>query len=452
MPYILQPPPPSNSIADQLARALATAIAVRHEQEQYQFQKESHKHQLAQMQFNEKQQAIDEARKTFEQQQKDAALAISHLTGQEGQSPPTTPGMLESAMAARDQPNPSDWLAPFNSLMQASKPVNPTIQFPMSPTQNIPITPLTRKQLIQDKAREYEAMTNAYADRAGATAEARAGVTPFANRPGPAMTAPVAAATGLPPGAVGLNLSPEQQKMAAQAAKAKAATEYNQKMMTFRYDSLKEREKASALAATRPGAIRVAHTVDSTGVSVDQLYRLNPTTNEVEVIHEFPKQLGMMEQRLVDTNVALINTANQVIEDLQDPKVRELVGPLMSRATSIKDLIGVLPTEAGFLQGDLHALSLAIPGAHTLRSREAAKEVYEFMMKPNSPEVMEAKLRGLIKFPQEYIDAAGKGARGIKPSGTTPSPGTVPTIRKKVGGQWYIIKGDSATLDPNQKE
>lgn len=425
---MILPPPPGpnpNNIGDQLARALAMTIAMRQQQQDREYQKEKMKFDLAHMAHQERIDKQSERDNLAQQERQQAEFAFKMLTGQSNpvnditngvsavqglptqsnalaQAVPAGPTSLEDFMAMKGPE-----LGPIGRVdTSAAVPVGQLPEIPVQISPGGPTTtvrPRSREDINQNNIEQQKALAEIAATKAGAVADA----TNEVKNPKEVITPAKAAALGLPKETIGMSLDPREQKMAADASK-------NKRILDLRETSIKDREKARQLAAERPGAIKSVQTQDENGLPVTQLYKVNPNTGDVEVVHQFAKPLGLMEQRLVDTNVAIVNTAEKVKEDLQDPALRALIGPLATRATNLKEFIGILPPEAGTLKADLHALSLAIPGAHTLRSKEAAKAVEEFLGQPGTPELMAAKLDGLMTFPLEYINVAGKGATGLK--------------------------------------
>lgn len=429
MPFILPPPPQNSGIGDQLAKALLSFVVARHEKESYDYNKQAHQFALKKMQFDEHKSQMDAATQDLLNKQSIAKNSIMALTGQDPEAIPPAPNPLSLDQAVPSGPtNLEDFMANKGPELNSAPRLTgdqimggvgklPTIQYPTGDGTSVGITPDSKQQVLEDYSAKLGITNKAAAQKAGevtaATQKAKID-NPTGLDAKTLITADNFGTYGLPPETIGKSLTQREIKQAS-------TTKQNSAMMSLRQESLADREKARVIAASRPGALRTVITTDDSGNPVTQLVRENKQTGDVEVVKSYPRPLGMMEHRLVDTNVAIVNTADKVKEDLKDPKIRDIIGTFASRGTSLKDMIGILPPEAGQLQADLHALSLAIPGAHTLRSQEAAKSIYEFLNKPNPPDVMEAKLNGLLTFPLAYIETAGKGAAGLKRNQTPTS-------------------------------
>lgn len=486
MPILPPPPGPNpNNIGDQLARALAAAIALRHEKESFDYNKQAHQFALKKMAFDEQQQKIEEARTAFERQRGDALTALKALTGQDApindvsngvsgvqglpqqsnalaQSVPAGPTSLEDFMA-----NKGPELAQVGRMdTSAAMPVGklPEIQLPIAPGQTVRVRPDTREQLNQDEVTKQLLLAQAAGTRAGlvtaATQQARAAnpVARSADTPR-AVTEDVAAAVNRPD-LVGLELTPNEFKMAVTSGLSAKTLEVRKQAMAD------ARNRAS-----RPNAgpvVKLSYEDDNGNTVVEYV------TKE-EALGRGP-MLGPMnattKNRIVSAKAAF-TTGEQIQKMLEDPALANQVGLINGQATSLLNWMGSAPDNFRDLTGAIEGYAASIGGIHGMRSYQIMKKISDDLGPKFTASGLASYIQGLNRFSDNLIQqnipqkeqqaelSAYKPGDEVKGfTMRTPAAikalgekgGTTSGTRKKINGKWYLVNGNSISLDPNQKE
>jgi hypothetical protein len=134
----------------------------------------------------------------------------------------------------------------------------------------------------------------------------------------------------------------------------------------------------------------------------------------------FVKPAGQtVENRLASAH-AVTQTGNDIIAQLSDPAVAKVLGPLMGRASSLRDFIGNPPPQYAELAGSIESFALANMGVHGMRSAQGAEQIKKLLDGHHTPESLIAAIRGLNKFSSHFMENEGVPGRSA-PSSTAPT-------------------------------
>jgi hypothetical protein len=110
---------------------------------------------------------------------------------------------------------------------------------------------------------------------------------------------------------------------------------------------------------------------------------------------------------------------NRVLQDLQDPKIRSLIGVVMGKAANWEDFLGMLPPELGETTQDLKSFSQFVGGQHPVRGLNAL-EAFEKAIGGigQNPDTLASKINAQMKT-SDFISNAGKfkPKRGVNGNG-----------------------------------
>jgi hypothetical protein len=123
----------------------------------------------------------------------------------------------------------------------------------------------------------------------------------------------------------------------------------------------------------------------------------------------FEKGTSATIQNRLDSAQAVNQTGNDIIAQLKDPKVASKVGPLMGRASSLRDFIGNPPPEFQELAGSIESYALANMGVHGMRSVQGAEQIKKMLDAKHTPESLIAAIQGLNKFSTHFLENEGMG-------------------------------------------
>lgn len=131
------------------------------------------------------------------------------------------------------------------------------------------------------------------------------------------------------------------------------------------------------------------------------------------------------------TAKAVVETGNDIVQMLSDPKVIAQLGPAMGRYNSVADFIGNAPPDFKKLAGMIESYSLANMGVHGMRSASGAEAIKNTLGQTRStPEAMIGAIQGLNGFANHLLEdnptAGQTGSSGPKP--------TAADLIKKYGG------------------
>jgi hypothetical protein len=149
-----------------------------------------------------------------------------------------------------------------------------------------------------------------------------------------------------------------------------------------------------------------------------------------------PKRGSTVENRL-DSAMAVNQTGNDIIRQLKDPKVMATVGPLLGRASSLRDLIGNPPPEFAGLAGQIESYSLANMGVHGMRSAQGAKLIGALLDRRHTAESLISTIEGLNGFSRHYMENEGVGPDNGGPGApediqTPANTGVIPAAQSNV--------------------
>lgn len=160
-------------------------------------------------------------------------------------------------------------------------------------------------------------------------------------------------------------------------------------------------------AANRPAATITVQTVDENGSPVTKVV---PKTAGAS----YPKGPSAVTQNRLDSALAVKQTGEDMIAQLNDPAFRNVVGPAMGRAGTLRDFIGNPPPEFAQLAGQIESYALANMGVHGMRSAQGAQQIAKLLDQHHTPESLIAAIQGLNGFSEHFLANAGR---------TTPSGG-----------------------------
>jgi hypothetical protein len=165
----------------------------------------------------------------------------------------------------------------------------------------------------------------------------------------------------------------------------------------------KASEKA---AANKPVATIAIQTVDENG---------EPVTKIVPKVAggSFAKPASAVSQNRADSAMTVKQTGEDMIAQLHDPKFAAVVGPIMGRASTLRDLIGNPPPEFAQLAGQIESYALANMGVHGMRSAQGSQLIAKLLDQHHTPESLIATIKGLNSFSEHFLTNVGrKGGSG----------------------------------------
>lgn len=146
-----------------------------------------------------------------------------------------------------------------------------------------------------------------------------------------------------------------------------------------------------------------------------------------------------------DAAQAIVSQAEDIKNQLRDPKVAATLGPVLGRYNNLTEFIGNPPPEFARLAGDIESFGLANMGVHGMRSTQGAQILVKMMSGKHTPESLIAALDGLTNYAHRYLGVTREGAFGADtPAGmhggaaaantvaTTPD-NSIEAIKKKHG-------------------
>lgn len=114
-----------------------------------------------------------------------------------------------------------------------------------------------------------------------------------------------------------------------------------------------------------------------------------------------------VENRLASAQ-AVQQTGQDIISQLNDPKIRAMVGPAMGRFNSLRDFIGNPPPELSELAGSIESFALANMGVHGMRSVQGADEIKQLLDRKHTPDSLIKTIQGLNKFSEHFMTNEGR--------------------------------------------
>ncbi len=137
----------------------------------------------------------------------------------------------------------------------------------------------------------------------------------------------------------------------------------------------------------------------------------------------FEKGTGATTENRLASATAVSQTGNDIIADLSNPDFVKRVGPIMGRASSLRDLIGNPPPEFSELAGKIESYALANMGVHGMRSVQGAAQISKLLDQKHTPESLVAAIKGLNAFSAHFLENEGRAVP--QPSGAAPKTGKV---------------------------
>jgi hypothetical protein len=137
----------------------------------------------------------------------------------------------------------------------------------------------------------------------------------------------------------------------------------------------------------------------------------------------FQKGTGATTENRLASSQAVNQTGNDIIKDLSDPAFASKVGPVMGRASSLRDFIGNPPPEFSEMAGKIESYALANMGVHGMRSVQGAKEISKLLDQKHTPASLIAAIKGLNAFSSHFLENEGRTVP--KPADAAPKSGTV---------------------------
>lgn len=122
----------------------------------------------------------------------------------------------------------------------------------------------------------------------------------------------------------------------------------------------------------------------------------------------FEKGLGAVESNRAASAETVSRVGNDLLTRLSDPKVKDVIGPILGRYTNLREALGDPDPEFSQLAGEIESFSLANMGVHGMRSAEAAKRIATMMSAKHTPEALAGTIKGLIHFADEYMKTVGR--------------------------------------------
>lgn len=125
---------------------------------------------------------------------------------------------------------------------------------------------------------------------------------------------------------------------------------------------------------------------------------------------------------------------NRVLQDLQDPKIRALIGAAMGKAANWENFLGILPPELGETTQDLKSFSQFVGGQHPVRGLNAL-EAFEKSIGGigQNPDTLAAKIQAQMKT-SDFISNAGKFKPKRGPGGNGNGTADKPIVTPAGGG------------------
>ncbi len=123
---------------------------------------------------------------------------------------------------------------------------------------------------------------------------------------------------------------------------------------------------------------------------------------------------GTTEARLASAQ-AVNQTGDDIIQQLNDPKVKAAIGPLMGRASTLRDFLGNPPPAYSELAGAIESYALANMGVHGMRSAQGAEQIKKLLDAHHTPESLIGAIKGLQKFSTHFMQNEGRGSAVAAP-------------------------------------
>jgi hypothetical protein len=179
----------------------------------------------------------------------------------------------------------------------------------------------------------------------------------------------------------------------------------------------REQDRLDALAKPKTDSdklVKVEHKDPSTGKAVIEWLPQSQLAGRT-----FEKPTNATTQNRLDSAQAVQQTGNDIIAQLSDPAFAKNFGPVLGRATTVKDFIGNPPPEFSEIAGSIDSYALANMGVHGMRSTQGAEMIKKLLDGHHTPESLIAAIRGLNKFSAHFM--ANAGMTPSQPAPQTPN-------------------------------
>lgn len=191
--------------------------------------------------------------------------------------------------------------------------------------------------------------------------------------------------------------------------------------------------RAQAVGKTPASAdrlVKVEHKDPQTGKTVIEWLPQSDVRGQT-----FEKGTGATTENRIASAVAVNQTGEDIIAKLSDPAFRDAVGPLMGRASTLREFIGNPPPEFSELAGAIESYALANMGVHGMRSAQGAEQIKKLLDAHHTPASLIAAIKGLNAFSAHFIENEGRQVPGAPkttaPAGEWIDAGNGLRIRKK---------------------
>jgi hypothetical protein len=222
---------------------------------------------------------------------------------------------------------------------------------------------------------------------------------------------------------------PETAAQKDAKARADETARHNKEME--RIDALREGKQAAAEQETarhnkateaNAGAAntltKVEHKDPTTGKTVIEWLPKGSLAGKT-----FEKGTGATTENRLASAQAVNQTGDDIIKDLSDPAFASKVGPVMGRASSLRDFIGNPPPEFSEMAGKIESYALANMGVHGMRSAQGAEQIKKLLDQKHTPASLIAAIKGLNAFSAHFLENEGRTVP--KPADAAPKSGTV---------------------------
>jgi hypothetical protein len=150
--------------------------------------------------------------------------------------------------------------------------------------------------------------------------------------------------------------------------------------------------------------VKVEHKDDSTGKTVIEYLPESEVRGK-----KFDKGDGAVVENRLSSAKAVLQTGNDIIAAVSDPKVAKNLGVAMGRFNSAADFFGNPPPEFSKLKGQIESLALANMGVHGMRSNGGAEDIKQLLgVGRHTPASIIATIQGLNSFATHLLENDGQ--------------------------------------------
>ncbi len=168
--------------------------------------------------------------------------------------------------------------------------------------------------------------------------------------------------------------------------------------------------------------IKVEHKDPQTGRTVIEWLPQSEVRGQV-----FQKGASGATETRLELAQANNQTGEDIIKQLSDPNVRKTLGPLLGRATTVREFIGNPPPQFSELAGSIESYAISALGVHGMRNYQASEKINKMLDAKHTPESLASTIRGLNRFTSHFMENEGRGG------------GSVPAATSGGGGEWIDL-------------